>query len=648
MHGTRDATDNDGAPDDGRRLAVLMLDYEMAREDDRSTMSTQATILSVAVALLLGIGAIVSQACAYELKKSCVQVPDALLAAVPLAPLAMVGYLQMIGTAGTIRNYYMRALERELREQMGGGTLAAVPGLPPASYSELLTVQISQTRGSLPYRFIGFFIVGALLVLFGGLTVYIATGVDRLWATLMLIVYGTAALMIAAEARQATVGGRTLLGRLVARVSLRPDLLMPHAERRYRSLASAIVVPRARFDEAVKRLYIPAAFLLGAAARDAWDEIDWLRAVIVFLTFEFLLYDARYQWNDIRNYEEDGANRRFDRLPHSEHPEGSVEWLRENRQIVTTAVWAVVARVVLAVGLCVALLESGLVWAAGLTLAVSATAALYERLRAQRRRASVWAWVGVGYGVRAALGVVLAGYALLSAVSALTFATMTAFGVMAVTIVWAIQELGKCDGPREAATLHGESPPHLEALLPHAGVTVATHVEAPPPGTRHEGADWRIERRAGWRDPAPWEPALLVAAAAGAALGLFLAEPGPPVGLVIGAVLLGMAGATLATSASTARSSVGAALAVAAPGVAAVLAGSAIDGLVGLAPNLLVVGLYVTLRAKTAATLTPDLAAFKRRAGLLVAALLLGRRTAAHLGLRAGSEPAEAQDAARS
>jgi hypothetical protein len=287
MNGPHHALNEARAVDEDLRLQVLLVDYEMAREDDRSTVSTQATILSVAVALLLGIGAIVSQACAYKLKKTeCVGVPDGLLATVPLAPLAMVGYLQMIGTAGTVRNYYIRALERELREHLPR-TFTAIPGLPPASYMELLTVQISQTRGSLPYRFIGFFIVGALLVLFGGLTIYIATGVSKLWAMLMLIVYATAAWMIAAEARQATLGGRTLLGRLAARTSLEPELLAPHPKRRYRSVTSAILIPRARFDEAIKRLYIPAALLLAALALNTWGEIDWLRAVVVFVVFEF-------------------------------------------------------------------------------------------------------------------------------------------------------------------------------------------------------------------------------------------------------------------------------------------------------------------------------------------------------------------------
>jgi Transposase domain (DUF772) len=46
----------------------------------------------------------------------------------------------------------------------------------------------------------------------------------------------------------------------------------------------------------------------------------------------------------------------------------------------------------------------GLLWGAVLVFAVGATAAMYEWLRAKRRTPSVWTWVGVGYGVRAALG----------------------------------------------------------------------------------------------------------------------------------------------------------------------------------------------------------------------------------------------------
>ena len=483
------------------RLEVLLLDYEMARDDDRSTVAVQGTVLSVAVALLVGMAAVISQACTYQITTGdCARVPDALLAAVPLAPLAMVCYLQMVGTAGTVRNFYLRALEHELRSHVPA-EFTAVRGVKPATYIELLTGHISTRRGSTSYRFIGFFIVSALLVLFGGLTVFMATGVSAGWAVAMIVVYGTAASFIAVEAVSATMRGRRLFRKLASRVSDVPDLPSPTDvpdPRKQRSLLSCLIVPRARFDEAVKRIFIPLAFLLAVAARGNWGSVDFLQATLVWIAFEFLLYDARYQWNDIRNFVEDGRNGRRDRLPHSTCTDSDVA-RRQDLTTIHAAIAAVIGRLLLAVVVLVLFTSggpdgNGWLTAAALAAAVLITAIVYEVLRTQHRVWPVWIWVGAGYGVRGVIGVALAGYAIASWETALTFVALAAFGVMSVTLTWTLQTMGRCsgsgrrDGPRrDAAAPH---PPACVRRRNHQLTGVRTSR-----GTARSHMDDRTHRR---------------------------------------------------------------------------------------------------------------------------------------------------------
>lgn len=623
---------------DKNRLEVLMLDYEIAREDDRSTVLVQATLLSVAVAVLAGAAAIITQACAYGLKvEDCAPVPDAVLATIPLAPLAMVAYLQMVGTAGTVRNYYMRAIEQELREHVPND-LSALPGLRAATYTELLTGQISATRGSVSYRFIGFFIVAALLFLFGGLTVYMATGVATGWALGMLAVHGTVAAFIGTEAYSSTLKGRSLFQRLVHQVPPEPNLLEKQDTKTGRSLLSCVVVPRARFDEAVKRLFIPVAFFLGVAARGNWGTVDYGQSLLVWGIYEFLLYDARYQWNDIRNYREDQENEREDRLPHSSLPEGSEGWRQENKRTITVAGLSLAVRFVLAIGLTLLLVDGGLdgqgwVWAIGLVATVCVTATIYEALRGRGAVWPVWIWVGAGYGARATIGLVLAGFALASAEAVLAFVAVAALGIVSVTLTWTLQTMGRCTGRRSGATLRQERRAHLARLLPLAGVSESDQA-ADPPFDDTPPAEWKIERRVNVKSLAPWEPGLVVAAVTGTALGLLLIENEPSSALLVVAGCLGLAGALLLLPSRRALWVGGATLTIGGPVTVAMLGSPEASDLLSGVPNLILVGLYLYLRSIAPKDLTPDFGpAFDavRRALRLA---ILGRSTVDYLDSR--------------
>ncbi len=106
-------TSNSEAED--RRLEVLISDYEMAREDERSFLTVLAGIFSVSAVLLGAIAVLLQQACAFDNRNGCYRLPEYLLATIPLLPISCLAFLQAVGLLSTVRTYYLRALEVELQ-----------------------------------------------------------------------------------------------------------------------------------------------------------------------------------------------------------------------------------------------------------------------------------------------------------------------------------------------------------------------------------------------------------------------------------------------------------------------------------------------------------------------------------------------------
>src|SRR3954467_4980906 len=70
-----------------------------------------------------------------------------------------------------------------------------------------------------------------------------------------------------------------------------------------RRLAGYLLLPRP--GDLVKAWIFPACFLLGVLAEEGASGREVLRAALVWAALELLLYQARYQWNDIRGFEAD-------------------------------------------------------------------------------------------------------------------------------------------------------------------------------------------------------------------------------------------------------------------------------------------------------------------------------------------------------
>jgi hypothetical protein len=299
-----------------------------------------------------------------------------------------------------------------------------------------------------------------------------------------------------------------------------------------RSLAGYLLLPRP--GDLIKAWIFPVGFALGALAAGGVSGRDALRAAIVWIALELLLYQARYQWNDIRGF---GADQRHpDRASRGRLPGPPA---RGRRHIAASAL-AAFARLALAALAAVALRPLGLAGPLlGLALAVLVTAALYEILRSRATGrservpppptadlAALWIVVGGGYAVRGMAGLALAGDGFSSPWPALAAAvSFWSFGIAFVTSRWALEALSfarlGAGGWLVWRVDRGQAREHTLALvrwLPVPGAAAATA------GTGSL-EDWRpLVGRVSLL--APWNLAAILAAAAAAATGCLLSGGG--------------------------------------------------------------------------------------------------------------------------
>ena len=366
-----------------------------------------------------------------------------------------------------------------------------------------------------------------------------------------------------------------------------------------RSLAGYLVMPRP--GDAVKALLMPATFGLGVLADGGADGRTVLRALLVLVVLEFLVYPARYQWNDIRGFAADqrhpGESDRG-RLP------GPLSMAR--RRIAASAAVAVL-RLLAAVLIAFlpGLALGGLVLA--VITGVFGVAAVYETVRAVATGhhdgdgappvtpavALLWLTVGAGYAVRGLIGLALAvdlrDRPMLGVAAAVTLWT---YGIAFVTSRWAVESLAFArldDGRVNWSADASHAREHLLALTRWL------------PSTRADGAipEWApVHGRTPVR--APWNVAVAVSGAAAATTGVLLSttDAGPAAWLLAG---LGAA-ASLAVVCLPGRRPLAAA-AGAAVLLVALIAASVPTPLVALLPWLAVTTAYLHFSAQCQATM---------------------------------------------
>jgi hypothetical protein len=505
------------------RLNLLISDYEMAREDDRTLASVTAALFSVAVALIGVLAAGVYQTCAFHEESGCYKVGELVLAAAPLLPLGCCAYLVSMGVVSVVRSYYLRAVEDELRTYANGPLLAIRP-VKPASYAALVNEILSLRSGRAGYRAMAALMVLSILGVFGGLTIDIALHVSVATRWLMAL-YIPAVALVLYEYLSLAVNGRGVFRGVVE------GHLRTRNQRKFPNLSSTdppeckpllpyLLMPRP--GDAFKYLVAPIAYLLVAWPIGALSR--WREFLCLWLVFEVLIYAARYQWNDVRGLAGDSA-----------HPEAAHKarlplrpsWAEQRTVVIASlAVAAVKIAVAIVVGL-----------VAGLALPVLAligatvvTAVTYEYLRSMEGpdhvvpasvpAVSLWIVVGFGYCIRTWIGLFSTGLHLAGATALLAMATFFALGVTFVLLIWVLEGASFCHETepgqwRASAELRGK--PHLASLLWFTDLK--PELTQDPAVPKSSGATERILLDRG-HVLSPWNLAGLVAIVTGTGLAV--------------------------------------------------------------------------------------------------------------------------------
>jgi hypothetical protein len=299
-----------------------------------------------------------------------------------------------------------------------------------------------------------------------------------------------------------------------------------------RTLLGYLLVPRPK--DLFKALLMPLTFGLAALAAGGVSAHTVLRAVIVLSALELLVYPARYQWNDVRGFAADQrhpAEADRGRLP------GPLDRARPH---IAASCLVAVARLVVVAALPFLLpglhLGGLVVW---MVAGVFGVAIAYEGLRAvatgrtgavppPARPALVLIWiiVGAGYVVRGLTGLALVvDLPRHPAIAVVAGVTLWAYGVSFVTSRWAIESTAfarlhrdRIDWTADA----GQAREHLLALVRWLPARAdARHLSGRADGAASGWAALRGRTSV----LAPWNMAAVIAGAAAALTGRWLAGP---------------------------------------------------------------------------------------------------------------------------
>lgn len=292
------------------RLDALLCDYEQGREDERVFSHLQGVAIALALTAVGLLGAL-------KFKTSdSGPVYEIAIAGAPLLVLSILALIQTAGSFSVLRSFYLRSLEEEIREA-GGLTdrFRSYPAMPLFSMTDLVVahsgVRPGTERGPASgFRAMIFIIFVSLWVVFGGLVVALAFDVSPPLQLAMAAVYGVGALALMVPSVVINLWGREVYEEysevVAARVrrGLRPEAPIP---KQGRGLISYLLVPRPD-DLLAKSIY----FVLGAVSAMVVTGHALTRSevgvlAVVWMGTEYLNYQARYQWNDLRGRHEDGA-----------------------------------------------------------------------------------------------------------------------------------------------------------------------------------------------------------------------------------------------------------------------------------------------------------------------------------------------------
>lgn len=251
-----------------RDPSLLLLDYEMLRDDDRNLIGTQVQSFSIGIATLGLLGALVVRA----LDESKEHLPDFALVGAPLIPLSLFVYMVTMAPPSIIRSFYGRLLERQLHEhfaerKQADGASRYDSRLQFPSYFELSVGVQRLSRGSTTVRVFVALLALLVTLIFCGITAVLILKTDSLAIKLAAIpFYSVTVSAMVWHAIRLNIRGREYFYRQVeAFEEARRDRLLPVVKNvRERSLLSYLVFPRPA--DLAKWLFFPIGAVIAFSA----------------------------------------------------------------------------------------------------------------------------------------------------------------------------------------------------------------------------------------------------------------------------------------------------------------------------------------------------------------------------------------------
>jgi hypothetical protein len=393
-----------------------------------------------------------------------------------------------------------------------------------------------------------------VIITFFGITIYIALHVSTATQIGMTVVYGVGFIVLANESLRSTRGGRSQFLSVASQFLVSERAILPKVElnsagshkRKGRGMVSYLIYPRP--EDWVKLLVVPGVFV--ATAWSAYTLDRWRQFLLLWFVLEYLIYNARYQWNDVRGIEDDRSSSQ--REARARLPVGGNGW--SIRSGVRVSLIIAGLRIVLALAIGYLTDTSG---AVGILLfIVFVTAVVYEFLRSLPIGRGplgafvlvlLWLVVGLGYGLRAGLAFWLAGVPLFSLTGISGIVCFVAFGIMFVLLTWTLEAAGNCSVdatghwyPKEAIG----SKEHLIPLLKFCNIEPRPRGEIPPGADLSEGGAQTVLESRGWKI-APWNVTLTTSVALGVVLGMQLSHISSTVPRYFIPIIISIVGAAL-------------------------------------------------------------------------------------------------------
>jgi len=447
---------NATAADRDRLLKLLLHESAEARDDDRYMFAQYAAVISAAVLVIAAMATAFYLTCpegpGCVATEKITPVSVWIYVGAPMLPIVLVAYGIFISAIQTLRSYYLRTIELKIH-QLTGQCGDKLP-IPSWAHAQLeVTGQAHAGKAAwlnllLMFAIICLMVIECLYLALckipGTRLQIFALAVD---GTLIAILVSVAILNVTRGAHSWEQALKSLPERL-----RRTEFNFPPPDPpKERSLPSFLLLPRNQ-EELLKALFIPICFGIGRWLAPGiprlTSDLLW-HFVGFFFVFEFIMYQGRYLLNDIRDRKDDckeGLQKK--RFPCSWIADEQTEETALRAAFASFAARWVIAALIIG---CLLPFENWKwSWHVAFVLGIFVIAFLYETARSKckataedRVKRQIWtvvviAFVGFGYGLRAVVGLWLAGVDDKMALILLAIGA-SLFGSMFVALTWALE-----------------------------------------------------------------------------------------------------------------------------------------------------------------------------------------------------------------